>query len=78
MQQVTISIKSESHMDFPVAYLQLTLTHSKNKNQGYAHLYCKHIGNGKKREILLLLSNRKSCTIFHWAHLHLTYAHSKG
>ena len=35
-------------MDFQIAYLYLTLTHSKVDGEGCAHFYSEYIGHGEK------------------------------
>ena len=36
------------HTAFPLAYLRLTLTHSKGQGEGRAHFDCQYLVNGDK------------------------------
>ena len=60
-----------------MAYLHLTLAHSKGEGQGHAHLDNEYLGNCDIGSELLVPSNNKSCKGFRCAYLNLNLAHSK-
>ena len=61
-------------MNFLLAYLDLSLAHSKGQGAGHAHFHCEFIGNCD----ILLPSNMRSNMSFQSAYLDLTSADSNG
>ena len=68
----------KSHVAFLLAYLQLTVAHSKGQGQGHAHFACEYLANDDRQGKYYYCPKYYVASRFRLAYFELTLTYSEG